>query len=190
MVLLTGYGGPEVARAATTEAGAHRYREKPWSGEDLAQDVERLLGEYWSEAKAQPHPTYREVVGAAELKRLWSRFEPVTSSASAAVADPTSASEDPEEVQALRRLLATALSNQDPGDWPSEAALGAFLLGTATESQIAEVRSAALGSAEFRKELAYLMAQVGRLDGVEARMAYEEAKPPEWIQRLGERARE
>jgi CheY-like chemotaxis protein len=181
-VLLTGYGGPEVAEAARTDGRADRYREKPWSGEELAKDVKDLLGDYWDAAQRETHPSYREFVTNVELRDLWSQVEPVHAPAPLPGAAAPETVEHPGLTEAARAALRAALP--ETGARPGDEALAAFLLGTASEEQRAEVRRAAFASTEFRRELIVLIGQSRRLSSFEARVAFDETIVPEWVSRL------
>jgi len=184
-VLLTGFGGPGLAAEAQAEPGVHRYREKPWRGDVLAEDVRHLLADYWRAARAARDPIVGTAAGTA-LGRLWDQLEHAalpgaSRPATEAAGGPLRENEADDE--RLRTLLAGALGGGE-GAWPSPEAVQAFLMGVASPDQLSEVRRAALGSSSFRREITYLVGQVGRLSRSEAHLEFDETRVPESLRRL------
>ena len=179
-VLLTGFGGPGVAAAAEAEPGVHRYREKPWRGDVLAHEVESLLADYWRSARAARDPIVTRAQGS-DLGRLWERLERVASPVEPR--PPAQPAGEAEADERLRTLLAGALRHREAA-WPPAEAVEAFLLGVASPDQLAQVRTAALESASFRSEIAYLAGQIEGLSRFEVRREFDQARMPESLRRL------
>ena len=186
-VLLTGYGGPEVALAARTQAGADRYREKPWNGRQLAADVRALLSEFWSQAAQGPSEILRECVTAEEMRRLWGELEllpqPHLEERSTQATGPRAGEEPPDDV--VRLLRAAALSRGADSVTPElEEALFAFVQGTASAKQQHQVRAGLLTSPALRATFVQWLQDLEFLSSTSAREAFERMIVPDFVRRI------
>jgi CheY-like chemotaxis protein len=188
-VLLTGYGGPEVALAARTQAGADRYREKPWSGRQLAVDVRDLLSGFCCQASRDPSVLPRESVTPDELCRLRVQLESLPGNqADPDGADPrTSGSATGDEPpDALTALLVETGRGRGPGTMvPSLGEpLLAFARGEADAEQQDLIRTALLESPALRAALMRWFRDLDYIASNEAKQAFDRTAVPDFVRQV------